>query len=169
MATYQARLGAMTTPIGTASAKATASSRTAASVLMPSAMPRSEFLVALITRFTARRDGLCGRAGAARVAAQDRADYSAARCSERSAARLAHQSGRLGVPRSNLGAPTTQAIEYQWISDFYPLDPLCIDRPNRRRVATSIYLESPGVDPTFAPATFNPHLLCSQPAAAMSS
>ena len=28
--------------------------------------------------------------------------------SERSAARLAHQSGGLGVPSSNLGAPTTQ-------------------------------------------------------------
>src|SRR5579862_4951226 len=159
MATYQARLGAMTMPIGTASSKATASSRTAASVLMPSAMPRSEFLVALIIRFTARRDGLCGRAAAARVAAQDRADYSAPRCSERSAARLAHQSGRLGVPSSNLGAPTTQAIEYQQVLDFFPLDPLCIDRPNRRRLDTSIYLVSLGVDPTFAPATFNPHLL----------
>jgi hypothetical protein len=28
--------------------------------------------------------------------------------SERSAARLAHQSGGLGVPSSNLGAPTTK-------------------------------------------------------------
>ena len=107
MARYQARLGAMTKPIGTASTKAIASSRTAASVLTPSTIPRSEFLVALKIRFTARRDGLCGAAKPARVAAQDPADYSAARYSERSAARLAHQSGGLGVPSSNLGAPTT--------------------------------------------------------------
>src|SRR3979490_348211 len=33
------------------------------------------------------------------------------RSSERSAARLAHQSGGLGVPSSNLGAPTTQPPE----------------------------------------------------------
>src|SRR6202161_944238 len=106
MATYQAGLGAMTKPIGTASTKAIASSRTAASVLMPSTIPRSEFLVALKIRITARPDRLCGSAGSARVAAQDPDDYSAARCSERSAARLAHQSGGLGVPSSNLGAPT---------------------------------------------------------------
>src|SRR5580700_18976 len=106
MATYQARLGAMTKPTGTASAKAIASSRTAASVLMPSTIPRSEFLVALKIRITARRDELYGSAGPARVAAQDADDYSAARYSERSAARLAHQSGGLGVPSSNLGAPT---------------------------------------------------------------
>src|SRR3984893_10579799 len=106
MATYQARLGAITKPIGTASAKAIASSRTAASVLMPSTIPRSEFLVALKIRITARPDGLCGGTGLARVAAQDPDDYSAARYSERSAARLAHQSGGLGVPSSNLGAPT---------------------------------------------------------------
>ena len=30
--------------------------------------------------------------------------------SERSAARLAHQSGGLGVPSSNLGAPTTKSV-----------------------------------------------------------
>ena len=111
MATYQARLGAMTKPIGTASTKAIASSRTAASVLMPSTIPRSEFLVALKIRITARRDWLCGSGSTsdrlpARVAAQDPDDYSAARYSERSAARLAHQSGGLGVPSSNLGAPT---------------------------------------------------------------
>src|SRR5882672_9088687 len=107
MATYQARLGAIKKPTGTASAKAIASSRTAASVLMPSTIPRSEFLVALKIRITARRDRLCGGAGPARVAAQDRADYSAPQYSERSAARLAHQSGGLGVPSSNLGAPTS--------------------------------------------------------------
>ena len=56
----------------------TASSRTAASVLIPSTIPRSEFLVALKSRFTARRNRLCGHAEPARVAAQDRADYSAA-------------------------------------------------------------------------------------------
>src|ERR1700722_9036546 len=106
MATYQARLGAMKKPTGTASTKAIASSRTAASVLIPSTIPRSEFLVALKIRITARPDRLCGCAGPARVAAQDPDDYSAARCSERSAARLAHQSGGLGVPSSNLGAPT---------------------------------------------------------------
>src|SRR5580700_790209 len=106
MATYQARLGAMTKPIGTASTKAIASSRTAASVLTPSTIPRSEFLVALKSRFTARSGVLRGSARSARVAAQDPADYSAAQYSERSAARLAHQSGGLGVPSSNLGAPT---------------------------------------------------------------
>jgi hypothetical protein len=112
MATYQTTLGAMTKPIGTASAKAIASSRTAASVLMPSTIPRSEFLVALKSRFTARRNGLCGGAKPARVAAQDPADYSAARYSERSAARLAHQSGGLGVPSSNLGAPTNKTKDF---------------------------------------------------------
>src|SRR5580700_4121418 len=106
MATYQARLGAMIKPTGTASTKAIASSRTAASVLMPSTIPRSEFLVALKIRITARRHGLCGSAGPARVATSDPDDYSAAQYSERSAARLAHQSGGLGVPSSNLGAPT---------------------------------------------------------------
>src|ERR1700732_2170485 len=111
IATYQARLGAMKIPIGTANTKAIASSRTAASVLMPSTIPRSEFLVALKSRFTARRDGLCGSARPARVAAQDLDDYSAAQYSERSAARLAHQSGGLGVPSSNLGAPTRQPSE----------------------------------------------------------
>jgi hypothetical protein len=33
--------------------------------------------------------------------------------SERSAARLAHQSGGLGVPSSNLGAPTSKSLQYQ--------------------------------------------------------
>ena len=113
MATYHAKLGAMKMPSGTAMAKMIASSRTAASVLMPSAMPRSEFLVALKSRFTARRNRLCGHAEPVRVAAQDLADYSAARYSERSAARLAHQSGGLGVPSSNLGAPTTQTIVFE--------------------------------------------------------
>jgi hypothetical protein len=120
MATYQAGLGAMTKPIGTPSTKAIASSRIAASVLMPSAMPRSEFLVALMIRFTALRDGLRGGAGPARVAAWNLDDYSAARYSERSAARLAHQSGGLGVPSSNLGAPTTQTIVFEQFSDFFP-------------------------------------------------
>ena len=106
MATYQAKLGAMKTPIGTANTKTIASSRMAASVLMPSARPRTEFLVALKSRFTARRAGLCGSAGSPRVAARQTAHYSPGRCSERSAARLAHQSGGLGVPSSNLGAPT---------------------------------------------------------------
>src|SRR4029077_9657615 len=59
----------MKTPIGTASPKTIASSRMAASVLMPSAMPRNEFLVALKSRFTARRAGLCGSAGPPHVAA----------------------------------------------------------------------------------------------------
>ena len=66
---------------------------------------------ALKIRITARRGGLCGSGPTsdrlpARVAAQDPDDYSAPRYSERSAARLAHQSGGLGVPSSNLGAPT---------------------------------------------------------------
>ena len=113
MATYQAKLGATKMPSGTAMTKMIASSRTAASVLMPSTIPRSEFLVALKSRFTARRNRLCGHAEPVRVAAQDLADYSAARYSERSAARLAHQSGGLGVPSSNLGAPTTQAIGFE--------------------------------------------------------
>lgn len=109
MAMYQARLGAMKMPSGTAIANMIASSRTAASVLIPSTIPRSEFLVALKSRFTARRNRLFGHAEPVRVAVQDRADYSAARYSERSAARLAHQSGGLGVPSSNLGAPTNTA------------------------------------------------------------
>jgi hypothetical protein len=33
------------------------------------------------------------------------------RSAERSAARLAHQSGGLGVPSSNLGAPTTTVLQ----------------------------------------------------------
>src|SRR5580698_7864738 len=107
MATYQARLGAMTKPIGTASTNAIASSRTAASVLTPSTIPRSEFLVALKIRFTARQEGLRGRTRPARVAVQDPADYSAAQYSERSAARLAHQSGGLRriieLPSDNAG------------------------------------------------------------------
>ena len=83
-------------------------------------MPRSEFLVALIIRFTALRDGLRGGARPARVAAWEPDDYSAARYSERSAARLAHQSGGLGVPSSNLGAPTTQTIVFEQFSDLFP-------------------------------------------------
>src|SRR5580704_11718932 len=119
MATYQAKLGATKMPSGTAMTKMIASSRTAASVLMPSTIPRSEFLVALKSRFTARRNRLSGHAEPVRVAAQDPADYSAARYSERSAARLAHQSGRLGVPSSNLGAPTTQAIVVEYFLWFF--------------------------------------------------
>jgi hypothetical protein len=42
--------------------------------------------------------------------------YSSAR-SERSAARLAHQSGGLGVPSSILGAPTIKSIESKSFSD----------------------------------------------------
>jgi hypothetical protein len=38
------------------------------------------------------------------------ADYSPRTSAERSAARLAHQSGGLGVPSSNLGAPTTYSL-----------------------------------------------------------
>src|SRR5580700_10959653 len=106
MATYQARLGATTMPIGRASASAIASSRTAASVLMPSTMPRSEFLVALKIRLTAGQNPGAGCAVPPRVAAQGPVPYSARQYSERSAARLAHQSGGLGVPSSNLGAPT---------------------------------------------------------------
>src|SRR6204780_546867 len=117
MATYQARLGATKMPIGTPPAKAPAPSRIAASVLTPSTIPRSEFLVALIIRFTARRDVLRGRAKPARVAAETPADYSAARYSERSAARLAHQSGGLGVPSSNLGAPTNKSLTFHNIPD----------------------------------------------------
>jgi hypothetical protein len=41
------------------------------------------------------------------------ADYYSRRLSERSAARLAHQSGGLGVPSSNLGAPTNK-IRHFW-------------------------------------------------------
>ena len=39
------------------------------------------------------------------------------RRSERSAARLAHQSGGLGVPSSNLGAPTIKPFENQRFSE----------------------------------------------------
>src|SRR5215469_15663384 len=49
---------------------------------------------------------LGGQTWGRRVAARDPAHYSAGRCSERSAARLAHQSGGLGVASSNLAAPT---------------------------------------------------------------
>ena len=56
------RLGAMKKPSGTAIARTIASSRTAASVMTPSTNPRSEFLVALKSRFTARRNRLCGHA-----------------------------------------------------------------------------------------------------------
>ena len=43
------------------------------------------------------------------IALRKAADYSPAASAERSAARLAHQSGGLGVPSSNLGAPTNKA------------------------------------------------------------
>src|SRR5579862_617936 len=106
MAAYHTRFGATKNPAGSAMTKTIASSRMAGSVRTPYAIPRSEFFVALKSRFTARRCLLNGRLTAARVAARDGADYSAARYSERSAARLAHQSGGLGVASSNLAAPT---------------------------------------------------------------
>jgi hypothetical protein len=46
------------------------------------------------------------------------------RRSERSAARLAHQSGGLGVPSSNLGAPTNKRLNYQDKPQRFPTEHL---------------------------------------------
>jgi hypothetical protein len=116
IATYQGGFGAMKKPTGIATARTTVSSRTAASVVTPSTIPRHEFLVALKSRFTARNRLPGTGAIPARVAARGCADYSAARNSERSAARLAHQSGGLGVASSNLAAPTRHPIEKHKVS-----------------------------------------------------
>src|ERR1700722_4188302 len=81
-------------------------------------MPCSELSVALKMRFTVnpRDESTSGKRAKAPVypayvevsCLVPRRDgyYSPAAISERSAARLAHQSGGLGVPSSNLGAPT---------------------------------------------------------------
>src|SRR5271155_48029 len=50
-AAYHAALGATQKPSGTATAKSTASSRSAGSVIKPSRSPRSELKVALKSRF----------------------------------------------------------------------------------------------------------------------
>src|SRR5580692_1560286 len=86
-------------------------------------MPCSELSVALKIRFTAnpRGESTSGKRAKAPVYAAyvevsclvPRGDgyYSPAAISERSAARLAHQSGGLGVPSSNLGAPTRKILD----------------------------------------------------------
>src|SRR5580692_3834341 len=87
-------------------------------------MPCSELSVALKIRFTAnpRGESTSGKRTKAPVYAAyvevsclvPRGDgyYSPGAISERSAARLAHQSGGLGVPSSNLGAPTNKTRHF---------------------------------------------------------
>jgi hypothetical protein len=53
-------------------------------------------------------------------------------CSERSAARLAHQSGGLGVPSSNLGAPTTKITDFIGFS-IGPRAAVVAQKPNEKR------------------------------------
>src|SRR6202041_1961417 len=103
-------------------------------------MPCSELSVALKMRFTVnpRGESTSGKRAKAPVYAAyvevsclvPRGDgyYSPAAISERSAARLAHQSGGLGVPSSNLGAPTNKkGSGYRPDSDLVP--PSLVVRP----------------------------------------
>src|SRR5713101_2465523 len=55
------------------------------------------------------------------------------RRSERSAARLAHQSGGLGVPSSNLGAPTTNPNKSKTLARFGQ-NPKAGNSRNRARI-----------------------------------
>ena len=109
MATYQARLGAMKMPSGTASTKSDRLLADRGLGFDAVGNPAQRVLGRAENSHHGAARRLWERPPAtvpARVAAQDPDDYSAARYSERSAARLAHQSGGLGVPSSNLGAPT---------------------------------------------------------------